>query len=560
MTEFEKIPYLRPDIDALEREIGQDIEVLRSAMSFEEAYFAILALEGPRRRYMTLATLCEIRNTMDTNDPFWAGEAAWFDAVKPRWDALCTRLGDALSDTAFRDALLPHMGEEIFRRSKVTGRAFSPAIAAELEEENRLSARYSSLTANLSAELEGKRYSLGELSRMEDKGDRGDREKFDVLRQQAFAEAAAELDTLYGELVCVRDRMAQKLGFPGYTEMGYCRQGRTGYGREEVAAFRREIEQSITPVVSALYERQRQKLGYEELWSFDEDVSFAGDGPEPLPGAVEELFDGVFGALSPESRVYYEELRRYRFYDLNDRNGKIRGAYSNLLPVYGLPFVFESYDGSPGAVKTFAHECGHGLHSFLKRGEPLIDSCDVSSDLCEIHSMAMEFFVWPYLDRVYTAADAGKYRFFHMKSALSFLPYGAAVDEFQTEVYDHPDLTGEGRLALWRSLEERYLPWRKYKHPGFLSEGRAWQRQTHIYKWPFYYIDYVLAQTCALQYRFWDAQDHTAAWNSYLTLLRESGRYSFRDTLEHAGLASPFTPGTVRRVGMQAMRFLEEMS
>lgn len=557
MIQFKDVPYLRPDMDALERELGAGISALGSADSFERAYFALQSMEAPRRYYMTMATVCEAYNTMDTNDAFWADEWAWFDQTRPRWDALITRLGETLNATPYRAGLEVHLGAESFRRAEVTARAFSPAIAAELEEESRLSAQYSKLSGNITAELDGKRYTFGELGKFQDVSDRASREKFGEIRQNAFSEAAEELDRIYDELVHVRHRMAKKLGFSSYTDMGYCRQGRTGYGREEVAAFRREIETGITPVVAALYEKQRERLGYETLWDFDEDVSFAGDGPKTREGAVEELFDGVFGELSPESRFYYQELRRCGFYDLGDRKGKIRGAYSNYLPLYHMPFIFETYDGSPGAVKTFAHECGHGLHSFLKRGEPFIDSCEASSDLCEIHSMAMEFFVWPWLDRVYPEADVDKYRYFHMKSAISFLPYGAAVDEFQTEVYDHPDLSPAQRLELWQGLERRYMPWRKYKHENFLSQGRAWQRQTHVYKWPFYYIDYVLAQTCALQYHFLDEENHAGAWDSYLTLLRESGKHSFDKTLALAGLESPFAPGTVGRVGRRAMEFLE---
>lgn len=558
MIQFQDVPYLRPDMDAMEAEMNAGISALEGAKTFPEAYYALLSLEAPRRKFMTLATLVEAQNTMNTNDEFWASEQAWFDRIRPRWDALCVRLGEVLNATSFRKDFELHLGTEIFRQAEVTGRAFSTEIASDLEEESVLSAKYSKISGNLSVEVDGKRRTMGELSRMQKPGDRDDREKFDGLRQQAFAEKSAELDQLYDDLVHVRARMAGKLGFASYTDMGYCRQGRTGYGREQVAAFRREVEKSITPVVSALFEKQREKLGYDVLWSFDEDVSFAGDGPKLKDGEVQELFDDIFGNLSPESRVYYQDLRRCRFYDLTDRPGKIRGAYSNYVPTYGMPFIFETFDRSPGAVKTFAHECGHGLHSYLKRGEPFLESGNATSDICEIHSMAMEFFIWPLLDQLYSQEDVKKYQFFHMKAALSFLPYGAAVDEFQTEVYDHPDMTPAQRLELWRSLEKRYLPWRKYKHEGFLSEGRAWQRQTHIYKWPFYYIDYVLAQVCALQFHFLDEENHESAWDSYLRLLRCSGFQSFDETMKLAGLESPFTPGVVEKVGRRAMEFLEK--
>lgn len=558
MIQFKDIPYLRPDMDRIEAEMKAGTDALEKAQTFPEAYYALLSLEAPRRKFMTMATYVEARNTMDTNDQLWAQEQAWFDQAKTRWDALVVQLGKVLNATAFRKEFEHHLGTEMFCQAETTGRAFSPEIASDLEEESVLSAQYSKISGNLSVEMDGKRYTMGELSRLQDPNSREDREKFDGLRQKAFAEHSQELDKLYDDLTHVRDRMAKKLGFASYTDMGYCRQGRTGYTREDIAAFRREIEKSITPVVAAIYEKQRQQLGYEELWAFDEDVSFAGDGPKLRDGEVEELFDDIFGPLSPESRVYYQDLRRCQFYDLGDRKGKIRGAYSNYMPLYEMPFVFETFDRSPGAVKTFAHECGHGLHSYLKRGEPFVESGNATSDICEIHSMAMEFFIWPYLDRLYSPEDVEKYKFFHIKTALSFLPYGAAVDEFQTEVYDHPEMTPQQRLDLWKDLERRYLPWRKYKHEGFLSEGRAWQRQTHIYKWPFYYIDYVLAQVCALQFHFMDEEDHETAWNSYLKLLRCSGFQPFAETLELAGLESPFAPGVVEKVGKRAMDFLEK--
>ena len=558
MIQFQNVPYLRPDMDALEREMTAGITALQNAETFPESYYALLSLEAPRRKFMTLATLVEAQNTMNTNDEYWAAEQAWFDRNRPRWDALCVRLGEVLNATPFRREFEVHLGTEIFRQAETTGRAFSTEIAKELEEESVLSGKYSLISGNLSVEVDGQRRTMGELSRMQDSSSRESREKFGGLRQQAFAERSGELDQLYDDLVNVRTRMAKKLGFGSYTDMGYCRQGRTGYQRQDVAAFRKAIEESITPVVAALYEKQRRRLGYKELWDFDEDVNFVGGDPKLAEGEVEARFDDIFGQLSPESRVYYQDLRRCGFYDLGDRKGKIRGAYSNYVPIYGMPFIFETFARSPGAVKTFAHECGHGLHSYLKRGEPFVESGNATSDICEIHSMAMEFFIWPYLDRLYSAEDVRKYKFFHLKTALSFLPYGAAVDEFQTEVYDHPELTPQQRLALWKDLEKRYMPWRRYKHEGFLSEGRAWQRQTHIYKWPFYYIDYVLAQICALQFHFLNEEDHEKAWASYLRLLRCSGFQSFDETLAIAGLESPFAPGVVEKVGRMAMEFLEK--
>ena len=229
-------------MDVLEREMTEGTAALRNAKSFPEAYYALISMEAPKRKFMTLATLCEAHNTMDTNDQFWAAEQAWFDQNGPRWEAACVELGKALNASAFRKELELHLGTEIFRQAEVTGRAFSTAITSDLERESTLSAQYSKISGNLSVELDGKSYTMGELSKLEKPGDRGDREKFGVLRQQAFEKKSAELDQLYDDLVGVRTQMAQKLGFSSYTDMGYCRQGRTGYQRDQVASFRKEIE------------------------------------------------------------------------------------------------------------------------------------------------------------------------------------------------------------------------------------------------------------------------------------------------------------------------------
>ena len=196
MIQFQDVPYLRPDMDAMEKEMTAGITALRQAKTFPEAYYALLSLEAPRRKFMTLATLVEAHNTMDTNDEFWAGEQAWFDQAKPRWDALCVDLGKALNETPFRKEFELHLGTEIFRQAETTGRAFSTAITPELEEESVLSAQYSKISGNLSVEMDGKRYTMGELSQLQKPGDRDDREKFGMLRHQAIAERSEELDKL----------------------------------------------------------------------------------------------------------------------------------------------------------------------------------------------------------------------------------------------------------------------------------------------------------------------------------------------------------------------------
>ena len=556
MIKFKDIPYLRLDMEAYRRHFEEELKRFEEAGRFEEAYDALLDLDTLMVKYQTMATICEIRNTMDVTDAFYKEEAAYCDQIRPDYEELENRLSRLLAESPFRKQLSHYTGEEAFLKAGLKQQCFSADILEELREENRLSARYSQLTATLTAETEKGRVPLSSISKFMSSEDRAVRARYSRLWEESWNEIAGELDTLYNDLVRVRAVIAGKLGKKSYTEIGYCKMGRTDYGRREVAAFREAVREKLVPVVNRLFEEQRMRLGVETLYHYDEDFNFPGDR-FTMAEDVAKAFRPVYQALSKETAVYYEELLAGEYYDLAIRPGKINGAYSNLVGRYNMPFIFETYNGTFGAVKTFAHETGHGFHSYLKRGEAFRFMEDCGSDLAEIHSMSMEFLVWPYLEAVMPAEQTGRYRYQHLKTALAFIPYGCAVDAFQETVYDHPEMTPKERLALWKQLEEAYTPFRRYENDLFLQKGRFWQKQTHIYKWPFYYIDYVLAQTCALQVHFLSERDRKQGWNCYMDILRSSGRYGFSGTLRHAGRASPFEPGQVEELAKRALASME---
>ena len=124
--------------------------------------------------------------------------------------------------------------------------------------------------------------------------------------------------------------------------------------------------------------------------------------------------------------------------------------------------------------------------------------------------MSMEFFTWPWMELFFNE-QTDKYKFSHLSSGLLFLPYGVAVDEFQHEVYNNPQMTPAERKAAWKRIEGIYLPKRDYDGNEYLESGGIWQRQAHIYEIPFYYIDYTLAQICAFQFWKKDREDHESA-------------------------------------------------
>ena len=558
MIKFKDIPFLRLDMEAYKRHFQEQLDRLEGAQSFEEAYDAMLDIDTLMIKYQTMATICEIRNTMDVTDPFYKEEAAYCDKIRPEYDELENKLNKIMVRSPYRERLSDYTGKEAFLKAELKEQCFSPDIVEELLEENRLSARYSEITATLMAETEEGKVPLSKLSKFMGSEDRAVRSKYNKIWEETWAGIGEELDQVYDGLVKVRAKIAKKLGKESYTEIGYCNMGRTSYGKKEVTAFRQAVKEKLVPVVAKLFEEQKKRLGVEELYHYDEDFNFPGD-KFTITENVVDAFRNIYGQMSKETSVYYDDLTKGEYYDLAVRPGKINGAYSNLVGRYNMPFIFETYNATFGALKTFAHETGHGFHSYLKRGEAFRFTENCGSDLAEIHSMSMEFLVWPYLEEAMPKDQIDRYKYQHLKTALAFIPYGCAVDEFQETVYDHPEMTPEERRMLWKKLEGEYLPFRRFENDIFFSKGRFWQRQTHIYKWPFYYIDYVLAQTCALQVHFLSEENQEKGWKCYMDILRYSGKFGFTETLQKAGLRSPFEPDVIDELSRKALAGMEAL-
>ena len=171
--------------------------------------------------------------------------------------------------------------------------------------------------------------------------------------------------------------------------------------------------------------------------------------------------------------------------------------------------------------------------------------------------MSMEFMAWPWAEEFF-GDDARKYRYAHLAGAITFLPYGTMVDHFQHEVYEHPEMTPAERHAPWKRLLGVYMPWMRLDGEiPFYAEGEGWQRQSHIYENPLYYIDYCLAQTVALEFWAMSQDDFASAWEHYMAYTRQGGTRAFTDLLAHAGMTSPFDDGCLKAICERATAWLE---
>jgi M3 family oligoendopeptidase len=288
-------------------------------------------------------------------------------------------------------------------------------------------------------------------------------------------------------------------------------------------------------------------LGLDSLKYYDQALTFKDGNPTPKgdPDWIIENGQKMYSELSPETKEFFDYMLENELMDLVNKKGKAAGGYCTILPEYRSPFIFSNFNGTSHDISVLTHEAGHAFQVFSSRNSKVHEYFFPTMEACEIHSMSMEFFTMPWMD-LFFKEDTEKFRYHNIAKAIKFLPYGAAVDEFQHVVYENPEMTPKERNQAWREIEKKFLPHKDYDGNEFLENGGFWMRQMHIFKSPFYYIDYTLAQVCAFQFFIRMNEDFQEAWKDYIKLCKAGGSMSFLELVDYANLQSPFEEKTMR--------------
>ncbi|MCW6665068.1 M3 family oligoendopeptidase [Aerococcaceae bacterium NML191219] len=556
---FTEFPYERPDLEAAREVFLANIDIIKQAESVEATLEAIRSIQALHNELDSQQTLVSIRNSIDTKDEFYDKEMAFWDEKGPIMSEWATDYTRAVLNSPLRQELEAHIPATFFAMGENALRTFEPKVIPLLQKENKLTTEYAKLKASAEIEYKGKVYNIPGMAAFIESTDREERKEVSRLLWGFFDENKAEFDRIYDELVHVRSQIAKELGFKDFVELGYARMNRLDYSREDVEVYRQEILKHVVPVVAKLFKRQQERLGLEELKSYDLPIEYPNGNAKPIGTPEEIVANGVtmYHELSPETAEFIDFMVERDLLDLVTKPAKAGGGYCTYIPKYQAPFIFSNFNGTSGDIDVLTHEAGHAFQVFQSRWIETPECLWPTYESCEIHSMSMEFFAWPWME-LFFADKTPKYKFSHLSSGLKFLPYGVLVDHFQHEVYEHPTMTPEERRQTWRRLEKMYLPWRDYDGNQFLEEGGFWFQQGHIFESPFYYIDYTLAQVCAFQ--FWKRsqvdQDPTA-WNDYLKICHTGGTKSFLQIVEEAQLKSPFGEGNLEAVIASINDYLE---
>ena len=540
-----ELPYRRVTREEMTEGLQRVIERVRAAQSVEEILAARAEYLSLTTEYATAQSLSYMRYTINTVDPFYLAEKDYYDEIGPEVENLALQYTSAVLDSPFREELETVLSPILLRSMELQRRSMSPEIIDDMVEENKLVSEYAQLMAGMLFPFRGEQLPRPMLMKYARSADRATRRECYEALGTTLEAHSAQLDDLFDRLVHVRDRMAKKMGYQNFIELGYCRMERMCYDVQAVQTFRENIVRDIVPGVSRL------RLGIDTFRLYDNE--FFTPGGDPTPCGKDDLFAAaqkMYDAMGDVPGAFFRMMCENEAFDVESRPNKWGGGYCTEFPKFRQPFILANFNGTSGDVDVVTHEAGHALNAYLIADNRFALELGCGGmETAETHSMSMEFFAWPYLDAFFPkAGDAERYRFQHALDALSFLPYGTMVDEFQHRVYAEPDLTSAGRNAVWLELEAKYRPYIDQSGIPYLERGTRWQYQMHIYETPFYYIDYCLAQTAAFQFLLASQDDYDGAFARYLHLSQQGGEKLWTDLLAEAGFRSPFEPGALAQL------------
>jgi oligoendopeptidase F len=375
------------------------------------------------------------------------------------------------------------------------------------------------------------------------------------LRQEAWElvanrrlQEADKFEDIFEQLLKVREQIARNAGFANYLEFAFRARGRFDYTPADCLRFHDAIATEIMPAVRELHAVRRRQLALEKLRPWDVAVDPLNrpalrpfEQAEQMVVQTQQIFDRLDGALASDFKL----MRYLRLLDLDNRKGKAPGGYQSTLAESRLPFIFMNAVGVQRDVETMLHEAGHAFHSLAARDEDLYAYRSAPIEFCEVASMSMELLGNEFIEAFYPPGDARRARRTHLEGIIGFFPWMATVDAFQHWIYSHPGHSRAERAAAWLELMDRFggdLDWTGFEK----ARGVLWHRQLHIFLYPFYYVEYGIAQLGALQVWANSKTDKARALAHYKAGLALGGSRPLPELFGAAGCRFDFSSATVK--------------
>ena len=441
-------------------------------------------------------------------------------------------------------AQLPNERYQVFDRdTQVQVELFREENVPLETEEARLSQQYQKLSGSLTVQFRGEEKTLIQMGRYLEEPDRPLRQEAWELVANRRLQEAGKFEEIFDALVKLREQIAKNAGYANYRDYAFRKLCRFDYTPADCVAFHQAVEQEIMPVLRELQAERKRQLGVETLRPWDVAVDPLNRPPLRPFEQVEQMVSRtqeIFERLDRDLAAGFQRMQNLRLLDLANRKGKAPGGYQSTLAEARVPFIFMNAVGLQRDVETILHEAGHAFHALATRDEDLHAYRSAPIEFCEVASMSMELLGNEFIERFYAAPEAKRARRTHLEGIVNIFPWIATVDAFQHWIYTHPGHTRAERTAAWLALMDRFggdADWRGYD----AARANLWHRQLHIFLYPFYYIEYGIAQLGALQVWANSKRDKAEALHAYKRSLALGGSRPLPELFAAAGCKFEFS-------------------
>ena len=424
------------------------------------------------------------------------------------------------------------------------------ALQTRLSE---LQTAYNKLSGARTVEWEGEDVPIAQLRKVLQSPDRDLRKKAFFTMNERLRQDREAVNTIWEEMVDLRQQLATNAGLDNYRQYAWLNKNRHDYSPEEALEFTEAVAEVAVPADTRRMEKIRTALAYDTFYAWDTNAN--PDGAEPLKAydEIEELIEttaSIFQQIDPDLGAQFGIMQAEGLLDLDNRKGKAPGGYMTYFAQAERPFIFMNATGLAGDITVLLHEGGHAFHGFATQHVEFTAQRDVPSEFAEVAAMAMELLAFPYLTKdkggFFDDADAARYKIDHLNRIIRLLPSIAMIVEFQHWVYTHLDAARntENCDNKWFAIHQKYRP--HIDITGYEDDiAGSWRQVIHLFSYPFYYIEYGLAQLGAIQVWANAKENQATALAAYREALALGGTVTLPELYAAAGAKLAFDAETM---------------
>ena len=480
-----------------------------------------------------------IATTRSTEDK--SAEAAFLGFVRdvePKLKPISSELDKKIATSAFADALPKARYEVLLRGMRVDIELFREANIPLETQLAELDQTYNQVIGRMTVEFDGKTQTMPQMSRYLEETDRAVRERaWKAIAERRLADRDA-IDDIYDRMLALRQEIARNAGFDNFRDFQHRRMKRFDYTPADCMSMHAAIEAHLVPIQRRLDRERAGDLGTSPLRPWDLAVDVKGRKPLRPFDDAQQLVDGcsrMFHAMDAELGQMFDSMKEGDCLDLESRPGKAPGGYQYQRQHSRRPFIFMNAAGMHRDLVTMVHEAGHAFHSLLSKEDPLVEYRGAPTEFAEVASMSMELLTLPYHGEFYSEDECRRALRERLERFPTIMTWIATIDAFQHWIYTNPGHTRAQRTDAWRALMKRFgndVSWDGCEN----ARDAQWHRQLHLFGMPFYYIEYGIAETGAIQMWLNSRRDERGALAAYRKGLALGGSRPLPELFGAAGL------------------------